>query len=71
MLKRIDNNDILVSLTHNEDKSLVAERFIKALKGNIYKEMKANGGKSYHGYLNQFVDQYNNTYHGSVGEKSY
>ena len=32
MQEWLDNNDILMYSTHNEGKSLIAERFIKALK---------------------------------------
>ena len=58
-------------LTYNEGKSIVAERFIKTLKGKIYKKMTVNDSKSYLGYLNKLVDQYNNTYHCSIGKKTY
>ena len=36
------NNDILMYSTHNEGRSVTAERFIKTLKAKIYKKMKAN-----------------------------
>ena len=31
--------------------------------------MPANGNKSYLGYLNKLVHEYNNTYHHSIGKK--
>ena len=31
--------------------------------------MAANDRKSYLGYLNKLVDEYNNTYHRSIGKK--
>ena len=34
----LDNNDVLMSSTHNEGKSLIAERFIKILNNKIYKK---------------------------------
>ena len=37
MLEWLDNNDILMYFTYNEGKSLIAERFIKALKVKVYK----------------------------------
>ena len=46
--------------THNEGKSVVVEWFIRTLKGN---------SKSYLGYLNKLVDEYNNTYHRFIGKK--
>ena len=45
------------------------KRFIKTLKGKIYKNLTANDSKSYIGYLNKLVDQYNNTYQHSIGKK--
>ena len=55
----LGNNDILMYSTHNEGKSVIAERFIKTLKSKIYKKnVTANDNKS---YLNKLVDQYNNT----------
>ena len=49
--------------THNEGNLVIAERFIKTLKSQIYKKKTANDSKSYLPYLNKLVDQYNNTYH--------
>ena len=36
MQKWLNDNDILMYSTHNEGKSVVAERFVKTLKGKIY-----------------------------------
>ena len=36
MQEWLDNNDILMYSTHNEGKSVIAERFIKTLKTKIY-----------------------------------
>ena len=33
----LDINDVLMYSTHNEGKSVIAERFIKTLKAKIYK----------------------------------
>ena len=38
MQEWLDNNDILIYSTHNEGKSVIAERFIKTLKSKIYKK---------------------------------
>ena len=37
--KWLQENDILMYLTHNERKSVVAERLIRTLKNKIYKYM--------------------------------
>ena len=57
MQKQLD--DILLYSNHNEGSSVVAERFIRTLKGKIYKNMTAN--KPYFGYLNKLVEEYNNS----------
>ena len=64
--KWLDN--ILIYLTHNERKPVVAENFKRTVRGKIYKTMTANDSKSYHGYLNKLVDEYNNTYNRSIGK---
>ena len=38
MQEWLDNNYILMYSTHNEGKSVIAERFIKTLKAKIYKK---------------------------------
>ena len=66
--EQLNNNDILMYFTHNEDKSVIAERFVKTLKAKIYERMTANDNKSYLFYLNKLVDQYNNNYHHYVNK---
>ena len=36
MQEWLSNNDILMHFTHNEDKTVTAERFIKKLKAKIF-----------------------------------
>ena len=55
--------------THNEGKSVIAEKFIKTLKAKDYKKTTANDSKSYLSYLNKLADQYSNTYHHSINKK--
>ena len=55
-------------LTHNEGKSVTAERFVKTLKIKIYKKVTANKSKSYLAYLKKLVYEHNNTYHHSIDE---
>ena len=57
MQKRLDDNNILMYSTHNENKSVVAERFIRTFKKNISKKMTDNSGKSYLCYLNKLVEE--------------
>ena len=44
--------------THNEGKSVVAERFIRTLKNKIYKHMTAISKNVYFDVLNDIVDKY-------------
>ena len=55
--------------TYNEGELVIIERFLKTLRGNIYKKMAAKNRKSYFAYFNKLVDQYNNTYYHSIGRK--
>ena len=41
--KWLSDNDIIMYSTYNEDKSVVAERFIGTLKNKLYKHMTATG----------------------------
>ena len=67
----LDGNYIFTFSTGNEGKPVVAERFIRTLKGKISKILTANDSKSYFGYFNKLVNEYNNTYHRSIGKKVY
>ena len=69
MQKWLADNDTLINLTHNEGKSVVAERFIKALNVKTYKKMTANDRKPYLNFFNKLADQYNNNYNNSIGKK--
>ena len=55
--------------THNEAKSIVAERFIRTLKNKIYKYMTSILKNVYIDKLDDIVDEYNNTYHRSIKMK--
>ena len=55
--------------THNEGKSVVAERFIKTLKSKIYKYMTSISKNVYIDKLDDIVDEYNNTYHTTIKMK--
>ena len=58
-----------MNLTHKVNKPVVAKRFIRTLKGKNYKKITTNVCKSYLRYLNKLVDEYNISYHHSIGEK--
>ena len=59
--KWLRDNDIVMYSTHNEGKSVVAERFIRTLKSKIYKYMTSISKNVYIDKLDDIVDEYNNT----------
>ena len=65
----LKNNDIEMYSTHNEGKSVVAERFIRTLQNKIYKHMTTVGKNVYFDVLEDIVNKYNNTYHNSIKMK--
>ena len=67
--KWLKDNNIEMYSTHNEGKFAVAERFIRALKNKIYKQMTAIFKNVYFDVLNDTVDKYNYTYHKTIKMK--
>ena len=61
--KWLQDNDIFMYSTHNEGKSVVAERFIRTIKSKIYKYMTSISKNVYIDKLDDIVNEYNNTYH--------
>ena len=49
--------------THNEGKSVAAEKFIRTLKNKIYKYITSVSNNVYIDKLDDIVNEYNNTYH--------
>ena len=58
----LEKNDIEMYSTHNEGKSVVAERFIRTLKNKIYKYMTSISKTVCIDKLDDIVNKYNNTY---------
>ena len=67
--KWLRDNDIVMYSTHNEGKSVIAERFIKTLKSKIYKYMTSISKNVYTDKLDDILDGYNNTYHTTIKMK--
>ena len=67
--KWLPDNDINMYSTYNEGKSVVAERFIRALKNKLYKHMTATGKNIYYHVLDDVVNKYNNTKHSTIKMK--
>ena len=61
--------DIKVYSTHNEGKSIVAERFIRTLKNKIYKHMTSVSKSVYIDKLDDIVNKYNRRFHSTIKRK--
>ena len=59
----LEKNDIEMYSMHNEEKSVVAERFIRTIKNKIYKHMTSISKYVYTDKLDDIVNEYNNTKH--------
>ena len=55
--------------THNEEKSVVTERFIRTLRNKIYEYMTSLSRNVYIDKLDNIVNKYNNAYHRKVKMK--
>ena len=62
-------NNIEISSTYNEGKSVVAEWFLRTLKNKIFKDMTAIQQNIYLDVLDDIVDKYNNTVHKNIKMK--
>ena len=67
--KWLKDSDIEMYLTHNEGKSVVAERSIRTLKTKIYKDMILVSKNVYINKLDDIVGEYNRTYHRTIKMK--
>ena len=67
--KWLRDNNIVMYSTHNEGKSVVVKRFIRTLKGEIYKYMTSISKIVYIDKLDDIVDKYNNTDHTTIKMK--
>ena len=59
----LEKKDIEIYSTHNEGKSVVAEKFIRTFKNKIYKYTNSISKSVYLDKLDDIVNKYNNTYH--------
>ena len=65
----LQDNILEMYLTHNEGKSVVAERFIRTLKNKIYEYMTSISKNGYIDKLDDIVNKYNNKYHRTIKVK--
>ena len=66
----LEKSYIEIYSTHNEGKSVIAERFIRNLKNKSYKYMTSISKSVYIDKLDYIVNKYNNTYHSTIEMKS-
>ena len=59
-------NNIEMYSTYKEGKSVVAERFIRTLKNDIFKDMTVVSKNVYFDVLEDIVDKYNKTVHRAI-----
>ena len=59
-------NNIEMYSTYNEQKSVVAERFIRTLKKKIFKHMLSISKNIYFDVLDDIVNKYNDTVHRAI-----
>ena len=65
----LQDNDIEMYLTQNEEKFVVAERFIRTLMKKFYKYMTSKSKNVYIDKSDDIVDEYNNTYQNTIKMK--
>ena len=56
-------NNVEMCSTFNEEKSVVAAKFIRTLKKKIFKHMTAVSKNAYFNVLDDIANKYNNTVH--------
>ena len=64
--KVLNENNVSLYSTENEEKSSVVERWNRTMKTNMWKYFTANNTHTYIDVLQRLVDKYNTTYHHSI-----
>ena len=62
----LERNYIEVYSMHNEGKSVIAGRFIRTVKNEIYQYMTSISKNVYVDKLYDIVNKYNNAYHSTI-----
>ena len=62
-------NNIEMYSTFNEEKSVVAERFIRTLKNKTFKNMTASSKNVYAAVLDDIINKYNNAVYKTIKMK--
>ena len=69
--KWLNDNSIEMYSTHNEGKSVVAERLIRTIKNKIYKYMTSISKNVYNDKLDDIVHKYNKKKHRTIKDNTY
>ena len=67
--KWLKDNGIEMYSTFNEGNPVVAERFVRVSRNNIYKHMTAVSKNVYFDVFDDFVDEYNNIFYRTIKMK--
>ena len=62
----VEDNNIEIYLKQHEERSAVAERFIRVVKIKIYINMTSISKNIYIDKIGDIVNKYNNTYHRTI-----
>ena len=62
----LDQHNIKLYSTENEEKSSVVERWNRTIKNKMWKQFTKQSSTQYLDMLPEIVDEYNNSYHSSV-----
>ena len=65
----LQKNEIEMYSTHNEGRSVVAERFIRTLKNKTYKYISSIPKNVYIDKFDHIITKYNNTYDSTIKTK--
>ena len=69
MKLKSEKNGIEIYSTHNEGKSVIAERFIRTLRNKVYKYMTSVSENVSIDKLDDMNNKYNNTFHSTIKMK--
>ena len=69
MKLKLEKNGIEIYSTHNEGKSVIAERFIRTLRNKVYKYMTSVSENVSIDKLDDMNNKYNNTFHSTIKMK--
>ena len=67
----LEKSDKEIHSTHNDGRSVIAERFIRTLKNKFYKYMTSVSKNVFIDKLDDIVNKYNNIYHNTLKMKSF